>query len=110
MSSQKMKLLVKVEGGPSPGVTIAGEKRDIIALAEQIKAEAQSKAEGLLPLEGVHVEGEPHEWLGFEIVKSLPRARDEQKVRAAPLKIGVIVFLAVVVVVLYLAYRGVRSL
>ncbi|MDX2110143.1 MAG: hypothetical protein SFY80_07885 [Verrucomicrobiota bacterium] len=82
LESQRMKLLVKVEGGPSPGVTVAGEQKDIIALAEQIKSGAMSKSEGLIPIDGAHVEGEPHEWIAFEVVKSFPRARDDQRVKA----------------------------
>jgi hypothetical protein len=107
--SQRMKLLVKVEGGPSPGITIAGEQKDIIALAEQLKLGAESKAEGLVPIDGAHVEGEPHEWIAFEVVKSFPRARDEQKVKAAPLKIGIVVIFALLAGLCYLAYRGIRT-
>ena len=78
-----MKLLVKVEGGPSPGITIAGEQNDIVALGEQLKAGAASRAEGLVPIEGVHVEGEPHEWIAFEVVKNFPRARRWRWLRGA---------------------------
>ena len=104
-----MKLLVKLEGGPSPGVTIAGEQRDLVALAEQIKVGAAARAEGVVPLEGVHVEGEPHEWIAFEVVKSFPKARDEQKVKAAPMKLATVIAILVMIALVYLAYRGVRT-
>lgn len=105
-----MKLLVKVEGGPSPGITIAGEQKDILALAEQLKVGAESQTEGLIPIDGAQVQGEPHEWIAFEVVKSFPRARDEQKVKAAPLKFGVVAIFAVLAALCYLAYRGLRTL
>lgn len=104
-----MKLLVKVEGGPSPGVTIAGEQKDLIALAEQIKSGAETKAEGSLPLTNAQVEGEPHEWIAFEVVKSFPSARDDQKVKAAPVKLAVVIMFALLAGLCFLAYRGLRT-
>lgn len=107
--SPKMKFLVKVEGGQSPGVTIAGEQKDLVALAEQLKAGAESKTEGLIPLPQAEVEGEPHEWIAFEVVRSFPQARDAQKVKAAPAKLAVVGFVLVMVVLCYLAYRGIQT-
>src|SRR4051812_40267936 len=102
-----MNLLVKVEGGPSPGVSIVGERKDLIALADQLKAGAESKEEGRIGLSRARVEGEPHEWIEFELVKSLAVARDIQKVKAAPAKLGVVVFFVIAVGICYLAYRGI---
>jgi hypothetical protein len=90
--SQKMNLLVKVEGGPFLGVLIVGERKDLIALADQLKTGAESKEEGRIGFSDAHVKGEPHEWLEFELVKNLAAARDEQKVKAAPAKLGVMLF------------------
>lgn len=105
-----MKLLVKIEGGPSPGVTIAGEQRDLVALAEQIKAGAAIRPEGIIPLEDVHVEGEyHHEWIAFEVVKSFPVARDDQKVKAAPMKLAIVAVFFLMMVLVYFAYRGART-
>lgn len=64
---------------------------------------------GLITFPDAHVEGEPYEWLGFEVVRNLAAARDEQKVKAAPAKLAVVVFFIFVAVVCYLAYRGLRT-
>ena len=105
-----MNLLIKVEGGPSPGVSIVGERKDLIALAERLKAGAESKEEGRIGFSDARVEGEPHEWIEFELVKSLATARDAQKVKAAPAKLGVVVFFVFAAVICFLAYRGIRTL
>ncbi len=104
-----MKLLVKVEGGPSPGVTIAGEQKDLITLAERLKSGAEAKSDGVIQIDGIQVEGEPHEWIGFEVVRSFPKARDDQKVKAAPTKIVAFSMIVALLALLYLAYRGLRT-
>src|SRR5690242_9603369 len=105
-----MNLLVKVEGGPSPGVSIVGERTDLIALADRLKAGAESKEEGRIGFSDARVQGEPHEWIEFELVKSLSTARDNQKVKAAPAKLGAVLFFVIAAVVCYFAYRGIRTL
>lgn len=104
-----MNLVVKVEGGPSPGVSIVGERKDLLALADRLKAGVESKEEGLIGFSDTRVEGEPHEWIEFELVKNLAAARDAQKMKAAPAKLGVVLFFVFAVAVCYLAYRGIRT-
>lgn len=105
-----MKLVVKVEGGPSPGVTIVGEQRDLIALADRLKAGAESKEEGRIGFSDARVEGEPHEWIEFELVKNLAAARDTQRSKSMPAKLGVVAFVFLAALICYLAYRGIRTL
>lgn len=104
-----MRLLVKVEGGPSPGVTISGERDDLIALSQQLKVGAEAQDHGRILLKDVRVEGEPHEWIEFEVVKSFPAARDDQKVKAAPIKLLVVFFFIFGAAICYLAFRGLRT-
>jgi hypothetical protein len=105
-----MKLLVKVEGGPSQGVSIVGERGDLIELADRLKAGLEAKEEGRIGFSDARIEGEPHEWIEFELVKDLAAARKEQKVKAAPAKLGVVLFLVLAALLCYLAYRGIRTL
>jgi hypothetical protein len=104
-----MKLLVKLESGPSPGVIIAGEREDLRILAEQLKTGVESQDKGTIYLKDAHVQGEPHGWIAFEIAKNFSLARDDQKVRAAPTKIALIVLLVIIAAICYLAYRGLRT-
>jgi hypothetical protein len=104
-----MKLLVKFEGGPSPGVVIAGERSDLDALADRIKKGLTAIDKGPIGLTDVHVQGEPHEWIEFEIVENLATARDEQRVSAAPAKLAAIFICVLGAALCYLAYRGLRT-
>jgi hypothetical protein len=86
-----------------------GEQKDLIALAEQLKAGAAATHEGCIPIVDARVEGEPHKWIAFEVVKNFSHARDEQKVDAAPRKLAILFLCALFVTLCYLAYRGIRT-
>jgi len=104
-----MKLVVKAEGGPSPGVTIIGEREDLVALAERLKAGATEKEKGFIGFGDIDVHGNPYEWLEFELVRDLKPVREAQKTKQKLSLLAVAVFFVFAVGLVYLAYRGVMS-
>jgi len=104
-----MKLVVKAEAGPSPGVTIIGEREDLVALADRLKAGATEKEEGRIGFGDIDVRGNPHEWLEFEVVRDLKPVSDAQKTKQKLSLLAVAAIFVFAVGLVYLAYRGVRS-
>ena len=105
-----MKLIVKAEGGPSPGVTIIGEREDLIALADRLRAGATEKEKGRVGFGDFAVRGNQYEWIEFEVVKSLKPLSDAQKIKQKLSLLTIGLFFVVVVSIIYLACLGVMSL
>jgi hypothetical protein len=102
-----MKLLVKSHGGPSHGLTITGERNDMLEFASRLKAGVEEKEEDhAIRFPDAKVHGERCEWIEVQIVKELTPLAEAQKKNS---KLTMLAVWSVIVFIAYLAYRGVQS-
>ena len=104
-----MKLIFKCEGGTSPGLTIVGERADLLALADQLKAGATEKEEGVVPISDAIVAGYGVEWLEFQVVKNLEPLVAKQKKKERKSVLAATALFIFMISIGYLVYRGIKS-
>ena len=105
-----MKLLAKTDSSHYPGVTIYAEQSDMILLGERLKAGAELKSIGIVPIDDMQVGGEPFEYINFEIVKSYQDTLSKLKVNPRPFYIIVGILFFLFLALCFLAYIGLESL
>lgn len=108
-----MKIVMKNVGGPSPGVTLIGERASLLELADSLRAKVEQAPEGKateIPLLDSAAPSGGAEWIGVQVVSDISPAMKVEQRKGSWMMKGTWAFLAVIAVILFLAYLGFMSL
>jgi hypothetical protein len=108
-----MKIVIKDIGGPSPGVKLVGERASLLELADTLRAKVQETPEGKdaeVPLLDSAASSGGTEWIRLEVVSDISPAMKVEQRKSLWVARGFWTFLAVIAVILILAYLGFMSL
>jgi hypothetical protein len=108
-----MKIVMKNIGGPSPGVTLIGERASLLELADALRAKAEQAPEGKateIPLLDSAAASGGAEWISLQVVPDISPAMKIEQRKSSWMVRGTWTFLAVIAVILVLAYLGFMSL
>jgi hypothetical protein len=109
-----MRFYTQTTSGPSPGIVIAGTKEDLASLGQALasavtKVPARTISDGSILLEDFEVHGDPWDWITFRIDSNIEHVLDKNKRKAKRSHVFVTGFYTFVIVILYLAGKGLIS-
>jgi hypothetical protein len=108
-----MKIVIKNIGGPSPGVTLVGERASLLELADTLRAKVEHAPEGKdteIPLLDSAASSGGAEWVSLQVVSDISPAMKKEEKKGALMTTGTWAFLFAIAVIAILAYLGFMSL
>ncbi len=111
---RKMRFYTDTTDGPSPGITIAGTKEDLvnlgIALSNAVSTTPiPTHPDGSIRLEDMEIHGDPWDWIVFRIDPDIDRVIEDRLNQCKKGRFVVPIFWAGGLAILYLAGRGIIS-
>ena len=108
-----MKIVMKNIGGPSPGVTLIGERASLLELADVLRSKVEQAPEGKIaeiPLLDSAGSSGGAEWISIQVVSDISPAMKIEEKKGVWMARGTWTFVAVIAVIVILAYLGFMSL
>jgi hypothetical protein len=108
-----MKIVLKYVGGPSPGVTIVGERASLLDLSDVLRKQVEQIPEGKeadIPLVDSIAPGPSVEWISVRLVQDIGPMMKVETRKGIWLVKGIWVAMAVILGILILALIGFMSL
>jgi hypothetical protein len=108
-----MKVVLKNVGGPSPGITIVGERASLLKLADSLRTNVGQVPEGKeveIPFADSAACGGGSEWISVQVVSDIGPAMKVELKKGKRLSWGIWAILGSGLAILVLAYLGLMSL